>query len=325
MRTKYGLQRRPLLKWRRTPSAKAQVSSCCAAARLSRHSRQLRAYRRRGGGTCRVASGGRRGCSIACHQPRTSARPWRMGAPATATQLPRIRRAISRAREALAFSAVELLVERIAETVGGFALTDREATFAVEICRRSRWRAARTGVGGRAGRSLHHVANSPRAFATGSDFSPTGFVRRCRAIGVSRAVLEWSCQLLSEAERMVLRRLSVFPAWFDMRDATQICTRLGMSKPAVVEAVASLVTKSIATADVTDEGARYRLPETVRAYSREKLDRGQRNSTRRSMRWRDMSPNSTQTPQFDRMTHVSAGSPVVSAIWKTREPALTGR
>ena len=84
-------------------------------------------------------------------------------------------------------------------------------------------------------------------------------------------MLDWSCQLLSEAERMVLRRLSVFPAWFDIRDATQICTRLGMSKPAVVEAVASLVTKSIATADVTGEGARYRLPETVRAYSREKL------------------------------------------------------
>ena len=36
------------------------------------------------------------------------------------------------AREALAYSAIELLVERIAETVGGFALTDREAPFAAD-------------------------------------------------------------------------------------------------------------------------------------------------------------------------------------------------
>jgi len=85
------------------------------------------------------------------------------------------------------------------------------------------------------------------------------------------AMLEWSCQLLSEVERMVLRRLAVFPAWFDMSDATQFGARLGMSVSAVSEAVANLVTKSIVTADVTDEGARYRLPETVRAYSRENL------------------------------------------------------
>ena len=83
---------------------------------------------------------------------------------------------------------------------------------------------------------------------------------------------------------MVLRRLSVFPAWFDMRDAIQIGARLGMSVPAVAEAVANLVTKSIATADVTDEGARYRLPETVRAYSREKLAEAEEiNSTFRAL------------------------------------------
>ena len=84
-------------------------------------------------------------------------------------------------------------------------------------------------------------------------------------------MLEWSCQLLSETERMVLRRLSVFPAWFDMQDASQVAARLGVSAPVVSAAVANLVTKSIVTADVTDESARYRLPETVRAYSREKL------------------------------------------------------
>ncbi len=83
----------------------------------------------------------------------------------------------------------------------------------------------------------------------------------------------WSGAASCSARRSVwsLRRLSVFPAWFDMPDATQVGARLGMPASAVSEAVANLVTKSIATAEVTDEGARYRLPETVRAYAREKL------------------------------------------------------
>jgi predicted ATPase len=174
------------------------------------------------------------------------------------------------ARDALAFSAVELLVERIAETVGGFALTDREAPFAVEICRRLdgvplalELAAAQAEVF-----SLRQLAEGLRdRFKLLSRGRRTALPRHQSL----HAMLEWSCQLLGEAERMVLRRLSVFPAWFDMPDATQVGARLGMSASAVSEAVANLVTKSIATAKVTDEGARYRLPETVRAYSKEKL------------------------------------------------------
>jgi predicted ATPase/DNA-binding winged helix-turn-helix (wHTH) protein len=174
------------------------------------------------------------------------------------------------AREALAFSAVELLVERIAEIVGGFTLTDREAAFAVEICRRLdgvplalELAAAQAEVF-----SLRQLAEGLRdRFKLLSRGLRTALPRHQSL----RAMLEWSCQLLSEAERMVLRRLAVFPTWFDMSDATQFGARLGMSASAVSDAVANLVTKSIAAADVTDEAARYRLPETVRAYSKENL------------------------------------------------------
>jgi len=174
------------------------------------------------------------------------------------------------AQEALAFSAVELLVERIAETVGGFTLSDREATFAVEICRRLdgvplalELAAAQAEV-----YSLHQLAEGLRdRFKFLSRGVRTALPRHQSL----HAMLGWSCQLLSEPDRMVLRRLSVFPAWFDMSDATQVGARLGMSVSAVSEALANLVTKSIATADLADEDARYRLPETVRAYSREQL------------------------------------------------------
>lgn len=174
------------------------------------------------------------------------------------------------AREALAFSAVELLVERIAETVGGFTLTDREATYAVEICRRLdgvplalELAAAQAEVF-----SLRQLAEGLR---DRFKFLSRGLRTALPRHQSLHAMLEWSCQLLSEPERMVLRRLSVFPAWFGMSDATQVGARLGMSVSAVREALANLVTKSIATADLTDQDARYRLPETVRAYSREQL------------------------------------------------------
>jgi predicted ATPase/DNA-binding winged helix-turn-helix (wHTH) protein len=174
------------------------------------------------------------------------------------------------AREALGCSAVELLVERIAETLGGFTLTDRDATFAASICRRLDGVPLALELA-----AAHAEAFSMRQLAEGLQ-DRFNFLSRGRRTALPRhqglySMLEWSCQLLGEEERTVLRRLAVFPACFDMSDATQLGTRLGMSPSAVSEAVASLVSKSIIAADVTDEGARYRLSETVRAYSRQKL------------------------------------------------------
>jgi len=174
------------------------------------------------------------------------------------------------AREALSYPAIELLVARIAETVGGFDLTDSEAPFAAGICQRLdgvplalELAAAQSEVF-----NMKQLAEGLR-----DRFS---FLSRGRRTALPRhqslrAMLEWSCQLLSETERAVLRRLSVFPAWFDMSDATQLGVRVGMTSGSFSESVANLVTKSILTAKVSEDGARYRLPETTHAYAREQL------------------------------------------------------
>jgi predicted ATPase len=174
------------------------------------------------------------------------------------------------AREALSYSAIELLVARIAETVGGFELTDSEAPFAAEICQRL------DGVplGLELAAAQSEVFNMKQLAEGLRD--RFRFLSRGRRTALPhhqslRAMLEWSCQLLSETERAVLRRLSVFPAWFDMSDATQVGVRVGMSSESFSESVANLVTKSILTAKVTEEGARYRLPETTHAHAREQL------------------------------------------------------
>ncbi|KUO23073.1 AfsR/SARP family transcriptional regulator [Streptomyces dysideae] len=86
-----------------------------------------------------------------------------------------------------------------------------------------------------------------------------------------RAVVDWSWELLDEDERDVLLRLSVFAGGCDLAAAEAVCG------PAALEALGSLVDKSLVVAAPTPDGGagsamRYRLLETVAEYARERLD-----------------------------------------------------
>jgi len=86
-----------------------------------------------------------------------------------------------------------------------------------------------------------------------------------------RATFDWSYELLPEPERMVLRRLAIFAGSFGLKAAGAIAASTEIAASAVVDCVASLVTKSFVTADIGDAGEHYRLLETTRAYALEKL------------------------------------------------------
>jgi hypothetical protein len=85
------------------------------------------------------------------------------------------------------------------------------------------------------------------------------------------ALIEWSHELLSEPERVLLRRLSVFAGGWSLEAAQAVCgDRLGAD---VLEALEHLADKSlidVATPIDAAEG-RYHLLETIRQYAREKL------------------------------------------------------
>ncbi|MFJ8633675.1 AfsR/SARP family transcriptional regulator [Streptomyces sp. NPDC093568] len=82
-----------------------------------------------------------------------------------------------------------------------------------------------------------------------------------------RAVVDWSWDLLDEGEREVLRRLSVFAGGCDLAAAEAVCG------PAALEALGSLVDKSLVVAAPSSDGEmRYRLLETVAEYAGERLD-----------------------------------------------------
>jgi len=83
-----------------------------------------------------------------------------------------------------------------------------------------------------------------------------------------RAVVDWSWELLSEPERVLTRRLSVFPAGATLAAAEQVCAGDGLQDAAVLAALSGLVDKSILAAT---EGERYLMLETVRAYCQEQL------------------------------------------------------
>jgi len=86
-----------------------------------------------------------------------------------------------------------------------------------------------------------------------------------------RATLDWSYELLPEAERVVLRQLSIFASGFTLAGASAVIADVDILESNVVEGVANLVTKSLVAADIGGTVGRYWLLETTRAYAREKL------------------------------------------------------
>ena len=86
------------------------------------------------------------------------------------------------------------------------------------------------------------------------------------------ATVDWSYQLLSDMERQLLSRLSVFPSSWTIEAAEQICGGDGISQPDVLDLSSKLIDKSLLIPDGDFAGERrYRLLETVRQYARERL------------------------------------------------------
>jgi predicted ATPase len=86
-----------------------------------------------------------------------------------------------------------------------------------------------------------------------------------------RATLDWSHDLLSEPERVILRRLAVFAGAFSMEAVSAVAADPERAPSDVVDGLSNLAAKSLATVDVKGSVVRYRLLDTTRAYALEKL------------------------------------------------------
>ncbi|MGH2600647.1 MAG: ATP-binding protein, partial [Dehalococcoidia bacterium] len=83
-----------------------------------------------------------------------------------------------------------------------------------------------------------------------------------------RATMDWSWDLLTGPEQVLLRHLSVFAGGFTLEAAEVV----GAVDTDILARLAALVDKSLVIAEPQDSAARYRLLETVRQYAGEKLD-----------------------------------------------------
>jgi predicted ATPase len=88
-----------------------------------------------------------------------------------------------------------------------------------------------------------------------------------------RASLAWSHGRLNSLERLVLRRLSVLPGEFTLRDAADLLADLGRIDQAPVHAVLDMCTKSILHCEGPGSAEpRYRLLHAMRLFVREQAD-----------------------------------------------------
>jgi predicted ATPase/DNA-binding CsgD family transcriptional regulator len=102
-----------------------------------------------------------------------------------------------------------------------------------------------------------------------------------------RAALDWSHDLLSERERQLLRRLSVFVGGWTLEAAEDVCAGDGLAAAEVLPLLVQLVEKSLVVAEEQHGVAGYRLLATVRQYGAEKLrEAGEETSLRdRHLAW----------------------------------------
>ena len=88
-----------------------------------------------------------------------------------------------------------------------------------------------------------------------------------------RGTLEWSHDLLTEPEQVLLRRLSVFSGGFTLEAMEAVCGAPPLEPIGLFDLLAKLVDKSLVVAEKTAAGTRYRQLETVRQFGSENLDR----------------------------------------------------
>jgi predicted ATPase/DNA-binding CsgD family transcriptional regulator len=86
-----------------------------------------------------------------------------------------------------------------------------------------------------------------------------------------RAAVDWSYELLTEQEQVLLRRLSVFAGW-TLEMAEGVCADEMIPAASVLDLMAALIDKSLVTFELdASGGSRYRLLDTIKEYAGARL------------------------------------------------------
>jgi len=162
--------------------------------------------------------------------------------------------------------AIQLFVDRAAAARTGFTLTTGNCAAIVQLCRTLDGVPLAIELAAARIRALSveqiaaRIDDRFRLLASGDRTAPP----RQQTL---QAAIDWSFELLTQDEQVLLRRLSVFAGW-SLDTAEQVCADDRIPVEQVLELLAALIDKSlVALEDELAGDARYRLLDTIRGYA----------------------------------------------------------
>ena len=165
--------------------------------------------------------------------------------------------------------SMRLFLERALGSQPAFTLTDANAPAVAQVCRRLEGNPLAIELAAARARVLSpeqiaaRLSDPFKLLAGGSRTAPP----RQQSL---RATMDWGYGLLSERERILLQRLSIFEESFTLEAAAAVCADVDGTSIDVAGLLSSLQSKSFVVNE--DGGAgRYHLPEAVRKYGLEQL------------------------------------------------------
>ena len=179
------------------------------------------------------------------------------------------------------FEAVRLFVERAVLSKPAFAVTDANARAVAQICYQLdgiplaiELAASRVKV-----LPVEQIARRlDDRFRLLTGGTRTGLAHH----QTLRAAVDWSYELLSDEERILFRRLSAFAGGFALEAAENVSAGAPIAADDVLDLLARLVDKSLVITEELAGEVRYRMLETIRHYSADRLiEAGEAEAVRR--------------------------------------------
>ncbi len=167
--------------------------------------------------------------------------------------------------------AAQLFLDRAATALPGLVLSDADAPAVARICRRLDGISLAIELAASRVKLLKVEQIALRlddAFRLLTGGSRTALPRQ----QTLRATIDWSYNLLSEAERTLLRRLAVFAGGATLEAIETVCAGNGVEEYDMLDLLSQLVNKSLVMAERgPSEEPRYSLLEMIRQYARDRL------------------------------------------------------
>ena len=173
-------------------------------------------------------------------------------------------------QQLLGSDAVWLLSERAAAVVPGFTVDARNAAAVLDLCRRLdgiplALELAAVRLGSLSLDQLNQGLASELSILGAGD---RGAEYRQQTL---EATIGWSYGLLSEQERLLWARLSVFAGGFEEDAVIEVCSGPGVPAARIADLLGALTDKSILKRQLVGSSARYWLLDTLRQYGQWRL------------------------------------------------------